>query len=46
MVTSGKNDNPEILESELLKDPFNDRVVKEVRRPPQVPLTIDRVFPL
>ena len=46
MVTSQKNDNPEILESELLKDPCNDRVVNDVRRPPGVPLTTDRVFPL
>ena len=30
----------QILESELLKDPLNDRKVKEVPLPPQVPLNI------
>ena len=40
------NDNPEIYESERLKDPLNDRVVKDVPRPPTVALSLDRVFPL
>ena len=34
----------QILESELLKDPLNDRKVKEVPLPPQVPLNIQRVY--
>ena len=46
MVTTEKNDNPEIFESELLTDPCNDRVVKEVPLPPRIHLTVDRVFPL
>ena len=40
------NDNPEIYESERLKDPLNDRVMKDVPRPPTVALSLDRVFPL
>ena len=40
------NDNAEIYESERLKDPLNDRVVKSVPRPPTVALSVDRVFPL
>ena len=39
------NDNPEIYESERLKDPLNDRVMKDVPRPPCVALSLDRVFP-
>lgn len=35
----------QVLESERLQDPLNDRVVSSVVRPPIKHLGIDRVFP-
>ena len=29
-----------------MQDPLNDRVVKSVPRPPNIPLSVNRVFPL
>ena len=40
------NEDPQIYEHERMQDPLNDRVVKEVPRPPSVALSVDRVFPL
>ena len=34
-----------VLEEERLLDPYNDRVVNSVPRPPSKYLSIDRVFP-
>ena len=41
-----ENDDATILESELLKDPLNDRKIKDVPLPPTVALSLDRVFPI
>jgi len=35
----------DVLESERLPDPCNDRQVPQVKPPPIVPLSIERVFP-
>ena len=39
------NDSSQVLESERLPDPCNDRVMTEVTRPPIIPLSTERVFP-
>lgn len=41
-----ENNDPTILENERLQDPLNDRVVNSVPRPPTIPLSVNRVFPL
>ena len=40
--TQGLSD---VLDSERLPDPYNDRQVPSVKAPPIVPLSISRVFP-
>ena len=34
-----------VLPSEYLPDPYNDRQVPEVKAPPIIPLSLQRVFP-
>ena len=36
--------NNDVLESERLPNPFNDRVKMEVKAPPIIPLSIERAF--
>ena len=39
------NNIDQVLESERLPDPFNDRQMPNVQAPPNIPLSVERVFP-
>ena len=38
-------DPSQVMESDRLPDPLNDRKVNSVKRPPIIPLSMERVFP-
>lgn len=45
MVQAASENTSGVLESDRLKDACNDRVMKNVKAPPVVPLSTERVFP-